>query len=255
MIDITLLQIIAVFLYMNIWFVVAARKKRNDLADVAWGIGFILVAWFSWQFNPTLRTAIIMLLVSIWGGRLAYYVGIRLMNKPGEDKRYDNLRKGWGNKWLIRSWTRVFMLQGLLLLFVSASIIVVGRFDLGGWNVINSLGIGIWLIGFIFEVIGDAQLKKFVAQEKNKDRIMQSGLWRFTRHPNYFGEVVLWWGIWLITFGIPNFWLGIIGPITITFLILKVSGIPLLEKKYEGNKEFEEYRKKTSVFIPWFTKN
>ena len=118
------------------------------------------------------------------------------------------------------------------------------------FNFVDGLGILIWLIGFFFESVGDAQLKSFVSKPINKGRLMQTGLWRYTRHPNYFGEVTQWWGLWLIATNAPNGWLGIIGPLTITILILKVSGIPLLEKKMIENPEFAEYKKRTSVFIP-----
>jgi steroid 5-alpha reductase family enzyme len=113
----------------------------------------------------------------------------------------------------------------------------------------NFIGIIVWLIGFYFEATADKQLKEFIKNPKNKGKIMQSGLWAYSRHPNYFGEVTMWWGIWLLNLN-PNWW-TILGPLTITFLILKVSGVPLLEKKYQGNSEFEDYKKRVSVFIPW----
>jgi steroid 5-alpha reductase family enzyme len=110
------------------------------------------------------------------------------------------------------------------------------------------VGVLVWLVGFYFEAVGDWQLKKFIKNPENKGKIMQSGLWAYSRHPNYFGEVTMWWGIWLLNFS-QNWW-TVVGPMTITFLILKVSGVPLLEKKYEGNKEFEDYKKRTSIFLP-----
>jgi len=105
-------------------------------------------------------------------------------------------------------------------------------------------------MGFYFEAVGDYQLRTFTKDPSNRGKIIRSGLWRFTRHPNYFGEVVLWWGILLIALSAPNGWVALIGPVTITFLLLQVSGIPMLEKKYEGNPEFEEYKKRTSAFFP-----
>ena len=114
------------------------------------------------------------------------------------------------------------------------------------------MGILIWLFGICFEAIGDTQLKTFLSKEENKGHIMKSGLWRFTRHPNYFGEATLWWGIWLITYGTDYFWFGLIGPLTITILLRFVSGVPLAEKRYTDNQEFIEYAKKTPVLIPNF---
>jgi steroid 5-alpha reductase family enzyme len=117
-----------------------------------------------------------------------------------------------------------------------------------GW--LDFAGLIIWLIGFYFEYVGDSQLASFIKNPQNKGKLMQSGLWAYTRHPNYFGEVTQWWGLWLITLSAPNSILGIIGPITITVLILKISGIPMLEKKMAEKPEFKEYERKVSKFFP-----
>jgi steroid 5-alpha reductase family enzyme len=120
-----------------------------------------------------------------------------------------------------------------------------GFFDLVGFLV--------WITGFYFESTGDAQLARFVRDPINKGKIMQSGLWKYTRHPNYFGEVTQWWGIFIISLSVPFGIFTIIGPLTITYLILFVSGVPMLEKKYAGRADFEAYKKRTSVFFPWFS--
>lgn len=125
-----------------------------------------------------------------------------------------------------------------------------GIFIHASLSLLDALGIAVWVFGFYFEAVGDAQLARFIKDPAHKGKIMQSGLWTYTRYPNYFGEVAQWWGIWLLALSLPNGLFGIIGPLTITFLILKVSGIPLLEKKYSGNAEFQEYKKKTSMFFP-----
>jgi steroid 5-alpha reductase family enzyme len=119
-------------------------------------------------------------------------------------------------------------------------------------NIVNSFGLFVWHVGFLFEVVGDRQLKSFVTNTENKGRIMKSGLWKYTRHPNYFGEATLWWGIWLLTYGSEYFWLGLIGPITITILLRFVSGVPMAEMRYKDNAEFIEYAKKTPAFVPNF---
>jgi steroid 5-alpha reductase family enzyme len=116
------------------------------------------------------------------------------------------------------------------------------------------MGVCVWLFGFLFESVGDAELARFARDPHNRGKILQSGLWQYTRHPNYFGEVVQWWGIWLLAVGVPGGWFGIVGPLTITFLILKVSGIPMLEKKMAENPDFAEYKRRTSVFLPWIPK-
>jgi steroid 5-alpha reductase family enzyme len=149
-----------------------------------------------------------------------------------------------------RSFLQVFMLQGLLLLLVAIPVIFVNQAPEAPLGWLDVLGLAIWMYGFAFEAIGDWQLLQFIRDPTNKGRLMTTGLWRYTRHPNYFGEVTLWWGIWLMTLTLPGGWLTIIGPLTITTLILKVSGIPMLEKPYEERTDFQEYKRRTSVFFP-----
>jgi steroid 5-alpha reductase family enzyme len=244
-------QLSAVFLYMNILFLVAVIKRRNDLADVAWGIGFVILAATTYYFHPSFKTGLIFFLVFLWGGRLAWHIGLRFLKKKDEDPRYKKWREDWGKNWLLRTWAQVFMLQGLFMLLVAMTIISVGLFDDGSWNVINVIGVVIFVFGLVFEAIGDYQLKSFLKRREASGQIMKSGLWRYTRHPNYFGEVVLWWGLWLLSFGTPYVCLALISPLTISFLILRVSGIPMLEKRYEGNPDFEDYKKTTNAFFPW----
>jgi len=140
------------------------------------------------------------------------------------------------------------MTQGLFMWLIAWPIIN----SVGTLKWFNLLGILIWIFGFYFESRADSELRFFISNKANKGKIMQKGLWALSRHPNYFGEVTMWWGIWLLNMN-DNYW-TIVGPLTITFLILKVSGAPLLEKRYEGNQEFEEYKKRVSIFIPWWPK-
>lgn len=246
------LQAIALFVFINFWFIFAIIKKRNDIADVAWGLGFVLLALIGWLFNPTLRVSLVLLMVLFWGTRLAYHIGRRFLKHSEEDKRYQKMRAGWKGSIVFNSWLRVFFLQGVTLLLVAASIIIVTNFDKQGFAPVNVLGIVIWLFGLIFEIIGDQQLKQFIGRAENKDRIMTSGLWKYTRHPNYFGEAVLWWGLWLTTWGADYFYLGLIGPVTITLLLRFVSGVPLAEERYRENLEFQEYAAKTPPLFPNF---
>ena len=250
-----LLVIFALFLYMTFWFLVAVVIKRNDLADIAWGLGFIFVSWLSMFLfeNSGLRMIIVVILVTIWGIRLASHILLRNKGKK-EDYRYAKWRKEWGKFWVVRTYLQVFLLQGFLLLLISTPIILIAHSSSQKICFLVCLGIIIWLFGFYFEAVGDWQLAQFIKNANNKGKIMKAGLWKYTRHPNYFGEVTLWWGIFLIALGLPYGWMSIIGPLTITFLILKVSGIPMLEKKYENNLEFQEYKKRTNAFFPWFPK-
>jgi steroid 5-alpha reductase family enzyme len=239
------------FLYMSFWFAVSQIKKRNDVADEAWGLGFVLLAWLSYLINGNFNLAALLVntLVSIWGLRLFWYINKRHKGKP-EDARYLAWRKEWGKWFMLRSYLQVYLLQGLMLFLITIPVLIINNSPYGFLNILSLIGFAIWLIGFFFESVGDSQLSKFIKNPVNKGKLMTSGLWKYTRHPNYFGEVTQWWGIWLISFSLSNLWFGIIGPITITVLILFVSGVPLLEKKYKGRADFEEYKKKTSIFVP-----
>lgn len=237
------------FFYMSSWFVVSVIKKRNDVADVAWGLGFILMAWVSFFLNDfQFKSFLVNTLVTIWGVRLATHIYNRNKNKD-EDSRYQEWRKTWKNFYL-RSYLQVFMLQGLLLYLVSLPVIFINNSVSSSFGFIETIGILIWIFGFYFESTADRQLKDFIKNPANKGKLMDKGLWQYSRHPNYFGEVTQWWGLFVVALSIPSSLFTIIGPLTITFLILFVSGVPLLEKKYAGRPDFEEYKRKTSIFIP-----
>ena len=142
------------------------------------------------------------------------------------------------------------MLQGLLLVLVSMPILVIMTFATESFSIVAALGLIIWMIGFVFETIGDRQLRNFLQKPENTGRIMTTGLWAYTRHPNYFGEIVQWWGIGIIALSCNYGLVGLIGPFVITFLIVKVSGVPLLEQKYANNPEYQAYKKRTPMLIP-----
>ncbi len=244
-----LILAIVLFLYMTFWFIVSVVKKRNDVADIAWGLGFILLSW-SGGFMTGLnwRSLIVNTLVTIWGLRLAWHIYRRNRNKP-EDYRYQTCRKEWKNFYL-RSFLQIYLLQGLLLFLIVSPVLLINQSQFIDFRLYDFVGLAVWSIGFYFESVGDKQLRQFISNPANKGKIMDQGLWRYSRHPNYFGEVTQWWGIFIFTLSVPLAFVTIIGPLTITLLILFVSGVPLLEKKYAGRKDFEEYKKRTSIFIP-----
>ncbi len=246
---------IALFLYMSVWSIFAILYKRNDMADSAWGLGFVFVAWLSFYFSDfSIVTILTNILVTIWGLRLAYHISLRNIKKT-EDERYAKWRIEWG-KWAnIRSYFQVFILQGLLLFIISLATISINLYELQNISIYTILGTIVWIVGFIFESVGDAQLKNFIKDPNNRGKIMNLGLWKYTRHPNYFGEITMWWGIWIIGLQTPFGIYAIISPILISYLIIKVSGIPMLEKNLEKNPLFAEYKSKTSILIPWFPKN
>ncbi len=252
-----LITIFSIFIYMTLFFLIAHKIKNNGIADIAWGLGFVLVAVLNLFIADqiTFRQYLVTALVTIWGLRLAGHIFLRNKGKP-EDFRYRNMRERWGSKAGIKSYTHVFLLQGLLLLLIAYPIIIVKQYERNVLTIFDLLGTGLWISGFLYEVIGDWQLKRFIKYEKSEsNQILKTGLWRYTRHPNYFGESLVWWGIFFIVLSVPNGWWAIFSPVLITFLLLKVSGVPLLEKKYQDNKEYQAYAKKTNKFIPWFPKN
>lgn len=240
-----------IWVYMTMWFGIARLLKRNDVADVAWGLGFIVAS-----FVPILmygfvsnRALCITALVSIWGLRLAYHIFRRIIVKP-EDGRYVAWRNTWGKYFIIRSYGQIFMLQGFLMICIVTPVLLVNTYAGVGLTFFDIIGFMLWFIGFYFESQGDKQLRNFIKNPENKGKILNTGLWKYTRHPNYFGEVTQWWGIWIMSLSVPHSLFGLIGPLTITFLITKVSGIPLLEKSMSQNPLFTEYMKTTSRFFP-----
>ncbi|HWR72638.1 MAG TPA: DUF1295 domain-containing protein [Nitrospirota bacterium] len=241
----------AVLLYMLLWFAASLVLKRNDVADIAWGGGFIVAAMAAQLSRgaATDRAVLVVVLVIIWGLRLALHIGLRNLGK-GEDARYRKWREEWGKYVALRSFFQIYILQGVLLLVISLPVIRVITAPDTSLTFIDYLGSVVWLIAFLFEAISDWQLLQFKKNPLSRGKVITTGLWRYSRHPNYFGEVTLWWGVFLLALAAPGGWMTIIGPITITGLILGVSGIPMLEKKYEGNAEFDEYKRRTSAFFP-----
>jgi len=244
-----------VFVYFFIFFLVAQVIKNNSIVDMGWGAGFVVIALATLFIGGayTERNLLVTLLVLIWGGRLTYHIVRRNWGKP-EDFRYAKWRKEWG-RWLVpRAFLQVFMLQGFLMLVIAYPIILINAYPAPGLNILDFLGLLVWITGFIFEAVGDKQLAEFLKNPANKGRIIRHGLWKYTRHPNYFGEATMWWGIFLLALSVPLGWSGIISPLTITFMLLFVSGVPMLEKSLQENPEFKEYARVTSKFIPWFPK-
>ena len=251
MVSLTLVQVAVVLLHASLWFLVALKLRRNDVADVAWGTGFIILALVG-QFSGaavSIRGLIVEALVIIWGLRLSLHIGLRNRGKA-EDPRYRKWREEWGAHATVRAYFQIFLLQGLLIVVILMPVTYILSHRNVALTWFDSIGVAVWLVGFVFEAIGDLQLTRFKTAPGNGGRVITSGLWKFTRHPNYFGEVTLWWGVWLIACSLPGGWETVFGPATITALILFVSGIPLLERKYEGNIQFAEYKRRTSAFFP-----
>jgi steroid 5-alpha reductase family enzyme len=244
---------LVVMIYMTLVFILALARKNNGVVDIAWGLGFILVSSVVFilygQGRP--RQWLVLALVLAWGGRLALHIYRRNRGRE-EDFRYAAWRRQWGRYFVIRSFGQIFMLQGLLLLLVSTPVLLIVGREQPPLNLLDGLGLLVWLTGFSFETAGDRQLAAFIRDPANRGQLMTGGLWSITRHPNYFGEAACWWGMAVMALSAPRGWLGLIGPVAITFLLLFVSGVPLLEKKYLGRPDWEEYKKRTPMFFPWF---
>lgn len=238
---------------MTALFGVSIMLQRNDIADVAWGPGIAIATLMALIQHPTpgIGMWILGILVCIWALRLGIRIGLRNMKKP-EDPRYAQWRQEWGRWFTVRSFLQVFVLQGALMVVMAAPFLVLAYtgMTVSVLSLVFVIGIVVWAVGFWFEVVGDYQLDRFLAQARAPGAILTSGLWRYSRHPNYFGEVTLWWGLWVATLGMASSLWGVVSPLLITYLILKVSGIPMSEKLFEGNEAFEVYKRHTSMFIP-----
>jgi steroid 5-alpha reductase family enzyme len=246
---------IAVFIFMTGVFVLAQLLRNNGIVDIAWGLGFIVVTAALFSREPGLypSKALIIVSVIVWGSRLSVHIFLRNLGRP-EDFRYARMRRDWGKAVVVKSFFLVFMLQGILMLIVSLPIMVVFGSPARPLGVLDVVGALIFAAGFLFEVVGDGQLAAYVRNPANKGKLMTRGLWSLTRHPNYFGEATLWWGIGLVAVSSGNGWAALIGPLVITLLLVFVSGVPLLERKYAGRQDWEAYKARTSIFVPWFPK-
>lgn len=254
MIDTILTSIGIIWVYATVWFLFALWKKRNDVADIAWGLGYVVICIHLLISRPaSIQAVLVYSLVTIWGVRLAMHIALRSRKKQ-EDFRYKQWREEWGKSFIWRSYLQVYLLQAFFLLLIATPLFVVSNAQQMNLTWISYLGILLWATGFFFQAVGDYQLSQFKKKSRQSGKIIQSGLWKYSRHPNYFGEICMWWGIFFIVAPLNYGWLALISPLCITLLLIFVSGIPMLEKKYEGNPEFEAYKKRTNALIPWFPK-
>lgn len=232
-------------------YFIAVMIRNNAIVDTIWGLGFVLIAIISYFLTtPTLVSKLVLAYVIVWGVRLAWHITKRNWGK-GEDFRYAKWRQEWGEYWVVHSFFQVFFLQWVLMQLVAIPIVFAMSGEYSISPVLQYLGMAIWIIGFFFEAVGDYQLTQFKKKTSSKGKLMTTGLWSLTRHPNYFGEATLWWGIALLAYGVSNNLLVFIGPLTIDLLLLYVSGIPLLEAKYKGRADWEKYAQKTPAFFPF----
>ena len=247
-----------VVLYMVAIWLLSIPLRNASIVDIFWGLGFVVVAFLSLALADGFagRRILITALVTIWGLRLSLHILWRNFGKR-EDYRYRAWREAAGPAFWWTSLFRVFLLQGVILWVVSMPILAAGYYgSTGHFTPIDVAGVLVWGVGFTFEAVGDIQLARFKANPGNKGKVMRTGLWRYTRHPNYFGDAAVWWGMFLIAAATVNGLWTVFSPALMTFLLVRVSGVALLEKKQvETRPEYRDYIESTSAFLPWFPRN
>lgn len=246
-----------ILVLVTLLWVLSVIIKNVSIVDLFWGFGFVAVNAFyvltSGELNT--RKILVLVLVSVWGLRLSIYLAWRNLGK-GEDFRYQEFRRKYGpERYWWFSYFQTFLLQGVLMMIVSLPLLAVstgtGSNALG---VIDFIAILVWLTGIAFEAGGDLQLARFKGNPKNKGKVLNTGFWKYTRHPNYFGDSAVWWAYALFSIAAGGYW-QIIGSVIMTMLIIRISGVALLEKTLIDTKpQYRDYIRKTSAFLPWFPK-
>lgn len=242
--------------FMTLLWIVSVIKKNASIVDAFWGIGFVLLAWFYYSQSEGLeeRKLLITILVSIWGLRLSAFIGKRNWGKE-EDFRYQKFRQDYGaHRYWWLSFFQTFLLQGILLWLISAPLLGAQAGSNQELNILDYLAVFIWIIGFAFEAGGDYQLAQFKKDPSNKGKILRTGFWKYTRHPNYFGDGFQWIAFALFS-AANSCYLPLLSAVLMNFLLLKISGVALLEKTLSKSKpQYQDYINKTSAYIPWFPK-
>jgi len=248
---------LVIMIMMTFLWLISVFIKNVSIVDVFWGIGFLLVGLFYFIKTDGLATRkiILTILLIIWSLRLSIYLGLRNWGKV-EDYRYQQFRKNYGeHRYWWFSFFQVFLLQGFLIWLISVPLLAAFYFTSGNTlNLIDYFAIVIWIIGFTFEAGGDYQLAQFKKNLSNKSKVLRTGFWKYTRHPNYFGDATIWWSYGLFSIA-ANSYFPILSSLIMTLLILKVSGVTLLEGTLISTKpKYKDYISKTSAFLPWFPK-
>jgi steroid 5-alpha reductase family enzyme len=255
--QIYLQALIVILAIMAFLWIISIIIKNVSIVDIFWGTGFVITCgyYFLMTQNYGIRNFILISMVTIWGLRLSAFIGWRNKGK-GEDFRYREFRKKYGeNRYWWISFFQTFLLQGLLMWLISAPLLG-AQFSGQGESIgtLDYIGIIVWTIGIIFEAGGDFQLARFRSDPANKGKVLNTGFWKYTRHPNYFGDTAVWWGYGIICISAGSYFPAL-GSLLMTALIIKVSGVALLEKSLSVQKpQYKEYIEKTSPFLPWFPK-
>ncbi len=236
---------LAVGFFGVIWLVSLSRRDAS-LVDRFWGMGFVLLAWYFWYASGR-RHILSPILVTLWGLRLSVYIAWRNWGR-GEDYRYQAMRAKHGDRFASVSLATVFLLQAVLLWGIATPLFATQLAEHDA--TLEVLGIGCWLVGVLFESVGDWQLARFKADPDHHGKVMDQGLWRYTRHPNYFGDMMVWWGYFAFAAAAGG-WMTIYAPIAMSLLLMRVSGVVLLEKKLKETKpQYRHYIERTNAFFP-----
>ncbi len=235
-------------LMLALWLI-SVRLRDASIVDPFWGFGFVVVGWTAALAGELSGWGIVLaLFTTAWGLRLSIHLARRNLGH-GEDFRYQAMRKRFP-RFELTSLVIVFGLQGLLLWVVALPLQLAPAYE-GGRHAIGAAGAVVWAIGLAFEAVGDAQLARFRADPGTSGRVLDTGLWRYTRHPNYFGDACVWWGLWLVALAAGAPWWTVIGPVVMTVLLRRVSGVTLLERSLAQRRPgYEEYVRRTSAFVP-----
>lgn len=240
--------------FMTLVWVLSLIVRNASIVDVFWGIGFIAIGIivFLLSAGDGLLSILVLVLVVVWGLRLAIHIGVRNWGK-GEDWRYRKWRDEAGSAFWWRSYFKVFLLQGATMALVALPVTLsISGADRPGLRALQIAGVALWAVGFAFEAIGDEQLRRFKRNPTNAGNVMDRGLWHYTRHPNYFGESLIWWGFFLIAAPTQFGPWSVVSPALMTFLLVRVSGARMLESGLKSRKPaYAEYIRRTSAFIPW----
>lgn len=240
---------------MTLLWLISLILENASIVDSFWGIGFIIIAWTAYSLSTGYlpRNNLICTMTTLWGMRMALHIGIRNWGKA-EDFRYAAWRVQNRSRWWWISFFKVFLLQGFLMWIISVPIIAAQTSSFPAiLTPLDMLGASFWAFGFLFESIADWQLTSFKRNTSNKGKLLTGGLWKYSRHPNYFGEAVVWWGMYVVALAAGQWW-TIFSPLLMTWLLLRISGVAILERTMKVKPGYEEYMRRTSAFIPWFSK-
>lgn len=239
---------------MSLLWGLSLYLKDASIVDRFWGLGFVLLSVQQLLQNQflTFRAALIFVLVALWGIRLSVYIYFRNRRKP-EDARYQQMRAKRGASFWWKSYFIIFVLQGFVMWIVAAPLAVIHLFPQADVpTALDYFGVLLWTVGFLFESVADYQLSRFKKRPENQGKVCRSGLWNLSRHPNYFGESLIWWGYFFIALNVDFGWATVLSPILMTFLLLRVSGVSLLEEQLVSTKVgYEDYVKKVPAFLPF----